>query len=166
MRFVQLTTAGSHVEAELLRGLLVAQEIPCIINAEGQRTSMGTEAGYSDILVLVPEEQLERARALLDASLVPDEPEAAASLESGAGCATHEQPAIAVCSRCGGFICAGCGPVGDPPVCPDCVDRSDDGTARRRRRMLLAAWVMLMVFVGIPVLVNGLALVIASFRGW
>ena len=67
MALVKLMSAGSHVEAQLVKGLLETEGIPSVVNGESRSTEMGTEAGFAEIFILVNEEQLEQAKLLLEA---------------------------------------------------------------------------------------------------
>lgn len=159
MALVKLMLAGSHVEAQLVKGLLETEGIPAVINGESRSTDMGTEAGFAEIQVLVNEEQLEQARLLLAAT-----PERAPNLKpgtvpDGAVCAVHEQQATAICARCGNYLCSSCGPLGVPPLCDACTARAAPPT---RTKTKVVAWLMLLFLLGVPLI--GAALVRAFFR--
>ena len=56
-----------ELEAELLRGLLEAQEIPAILNQEGAGRAYGLGVGSLGVVqILVPKSALENAREVLD----------------------------------------------------------------------------------------------------
>ncbi len=151
MALVKLMSAGSHPEAELLKGLLATEGIPCVVHGESSRTDMGTEAGFAQISLLVNEEQLDRARQLLEATAVPDEPAKSGKAPEGAVCPVHEQPATRICSRCGSYLCAGCGQLGVPPVCEACDDRLAQAPRRRSKTKVVAA-LLLLFLLGVPLI--------------
>lgn len=66
--WVVVRVAEFNLQAELLRGLLKANEIEAILSREGYEAAMGIDglAGHQ-IDILVRAEQAERARALFDA---------------------------------------------------------------------------------------------------
>jgi hypothetical protein len=149
MALVTLTLAGSHPEALLLKGLLEAEGIPVAIKGESRGTDMGTEAGFAEIQLLVPEEALERARQLLDAKIVKDEPEKRGGIPEGAVCPVHELQALHVCSRCGSYLCERCGPIGVPPLCESCNDRLAQ-QPRKRTATKTIALLLLLFLLGVP----------------
>jgi hypothetical protein len=56
-----------ELEAEILRGLLEAQEVPVILNQEGAGRAYGINVGpLGMVQILVPESALENARQVLD----------------------------------------------------------------------------------------------------
>lgn len=149
MALVHLMSAGSHVEAQLVQGLLATEGIHAVVQGESRHTDMGTEAGFAEIQVLVPEEQLDVARVLLSAKAVPDGPAAVGRVPEGAVCPVHEGVARATCGRCGSFLCDGCGPLGEPPVCEACLARS---APRSRAGTKLVALLLLAFLLGLPVI--------------
>lgn len=83
--------------------------------------------------VSVPEEEFDAVRTyLLESKLVLDETLPHGVLPEDAVCPVHEQKAVATCDRCGTFLCAKCGSLGSPPLCEDCVVRSDVPRSRPR----------------------------------
>jgi Putative prokaryotic signal transducing protein len=148
---VRLTAAANYPESQLLRALLESNDIPCVIQAESQSTTLGTEAGFQDIVVLVPEAHLERAQALLAANIVKEAPVADGVIPEGAVCPVHELPAQAICSHCGTYMCQRCEPSASPAMCESCLERDGDGGAQQRRRnRKVVALVLLAIFLGIP----------------
>lgn len=149
MALVKLMAAGSHVEAQLVKGLLETEGIPAVIQGESRSTDMGTEAGFSEIAILVNEPQLADARTLLSARAAPEPVAPPGSLPDGAVCAVHEQQAMAICSRCGNYLCTSCGPLGEPPLCDACVARAEPPTRTKTR---LVAWLLLLFLLGVPLI--------------
>ena len=149
MALVRLMSAGSHIEAQLVKGLLETEGIPCVVNGESRSTEMGTEAGFAEIFILVNEEQLEQGRLLLEAKALTETVEKPGVLPEGAVCAVHELQATSVCSRCGSYLCAGCGPVGVPATCEACGARE---APRPRTKTKLIAWMMLLFLLGVPLI--------------
>ncbi|MFP2898186.1 DUF2007 domain-containing protein [Corallococcus sp. 4LFB] len=111
--FRLLTTCGDSSEAALLRGLLEANSIPCIVQGEQHRSMLGVAGAYIEVRVLVLAGELERARELLT-SVPQEEPPgngAAATPDPDseeAHCAVHGQRATLTCKRCGNFLCGHC----------------------------------------------------------
>jgi hypothetical protein len=151
MALVKLMSAGSHIEAQLVKGLLETEGIPSVVNGESRSTDMGTEAGFAEIFILVNEEHLEKGRLLLEAKVVAESPERPGILPEGAVCPVHELQATSVCSRCGTYLCEGCGPLGVPALCEACSDRASQ-TAAPRTKTKLVAWMMLLLVLGIPLI--------------
>lgn len=152
MPLVFLMSAGSHAEAQLVQGLLATEGIHAVVQGESRHTDMGTEAGFAEIQVLVQAEQLAAAQTLLSATAEPEtaaDPAGRAPIPDGAVCAVHEQPALATCARCGSFVCGACGPLGEPPVCAECLERA---APRSRVGTKAVALVLLAVFFGLPLI--------------
>jgi hypothetical protein len=149
MALVKLVSAGGYAEGQLIKGLLSTEGIECVVQGESRNTDMGTEAGFGEIAILVNEEDLEEAKQVLDARPVAEAPESGSTIGNGAVCPVHEQPATAVCSRCGTHLCAACGPVGDPPICESCDERLAQ-QPRTRNKTKVVALVMLAIFFGLP----------------
>ena len=159
MALVHLMSAGNHVEAQLVQGLLATEGIHAVVHGESRHTDMGTEAGFAEIQVLVQAEQLEAARLVLSAKAVPDGPTRVGSVPDGAVCAVHERAAVTTCTRCGSFLCDGCGATGEPPVCEACLARA---APRSRMGTKVVALVLLAFLLGLPVI--GMAIVRAFGR--
>ena len=65
--WVLLTKVHEPVQAELLRGLLEAQGIQCLVSQEGAAKAMGVSVGsLGEIELLVPASQEGEARQILD----------------------------------------------------------------------------------------------------
>ncbi len=61
----QVLVRLSGVQAEILRGLLEANEIPVVLNQEGAGRAIGLGVGpLAEVEILVPESLLEQAQAL------------------------------------------------------------------------------------------------------
>lgn len=60
--WVQVTTVQAEVQAELLRGLLEAQEIPVLLSREGAGRALGLSVGpLGEVHILVPDQFQEEA---------------------------------------------------------------------------------------------------------
>ena len=102
-----------------------------------------------------------RARLLLEATAVPDEPVKSGAVPEGAVCPVHEQEATRICSRCGSYLCARCGLLGVPPVCEACNDRLSQQPRSRNKTKVVAA-LLLLFLLGVPLIFA--ALMQAFFR--
>ncbi len=68
MTWQEVARFSSPIEAEIARGFLEAQGLTVNLVQEGAARALGLYVGpFGEISLLVPEEQAERARALLDA---------------------------------------------------------------------------------------------------
>lgn len=66
--WTQVTIVYGDLQAELLRGLLEAQEIPVLLSQEGAGRAIGLTVGpLGETRILVPSSQLSRAHAILAA---------------------------------------------------------------------------------------------------
>jgi hypothetical protein len=66
--WIVLDEVAGMLQAEILRGLLEAQEIPTVLSQEGAGRAMGLIVGsMGNVQVLVPARDQERARELIDA---------------------------------------------------------------------------------------------------
>lgn len=161
MALVKLMSAGSHTEAQLVKGLLETEGIPCVVNGESRNTDMGTEAGFAEIFVLVNEEHLAQGKLLLEAQVVAQAPDQPGVMPEGAVCPVHELQAKAVCARCGSYLCAGCGPLGVPARCEACIAQLAE-VSRPRTKTKAVAWMLLLFLLGIPLI--GVAILRAFFH--
>jgi len=121
MKPVFSSDMGIEVEqvASMLRG---AGFDAVVMGAQAQ--SVALFSGMVVSQVQVPDEEFDDALAFLEKSKIElDAPEADASLVEGNVCPVHEKQAIAVCDRCGTFLCADCGALGKPPICEQCMAR-------------------------------------------
>lgn len=113
-----LVECGNTTESAGVRALLQANGIDCLVQGELHSAfTVGTSLVHPR--VMVARRDLERARTLLASEAVHEttgEP-----LEGGI-CAVHEQAAVAICARCGNFLCARCESLGQPPVCESCLE--------------------------------------------
>jgi hypothetical protein len=65
--WVVVETVTGSLQAELLRGLLEAQEIEVILSQEGAGRAFGLEVGpMGEVQILVSKKDSERARAIID----------------------------------------------------------------------------------------------------
>jgi len=66
--WIVLDEVAGMFQAEILRGLLEAQEIPTVLSQEGAGRAIGLTIGsMGTVQILVPSKDQERARELLDA---------------------------------------------------------------------------------------------------
>ena len=64
----QVLTRLTGVQAEILRGMLEANEIPVVLNQEGAGRAIGLGVGpLAEVEILVPKSLLEQAQALWQA---------------------------------------------------------------------------------------------------
>lgn len=160
--FTLLTTCANPADASVLRSLLEANEILCVVQGEQHSGLLGPMMGGAiiEIRVLVATKDLEKARALLAAEVVP--PEAgvtgAEAPTEEAVCPVHGERSTATCARCGTFLCAQCERQGTPPLCEDCADRNGTGHEAQRLRRRKIAGGLIMLFVLSPFLFLLLAL--------
>ncbi|TNV55331.1 DUF2007 domain-containing protein [Corallococcus exiguus] len=155
--FQLLTTCGDESEAALVRALLEANGIPCLVQGEQHRSMLGVAGAFIELRVLIPSGELERARELLRS--VPQEepggtgPTATPDPDSEeAHCAVHGQRATRTCERCGTFLCASCDGA-TTGVCEDCADRKGTGAqVQRGRKRKVVAWLILLFLFGPPFL--------------
>ena len=64
MALVTLTTCSNSFEAEVIKGKLASEDIPCIIQGENINMIYGGLSGLA-VPILINEEDLERATALI-----------------------------------------------------------------------------------------------------
>ncbi len=139
MKPVFSSDVGIEVEqvASMLRG---AGFDAVVIGSQTQSTAILT--GIVESRVEVADEDFDDAIAFLEKSKIElDAPRANAALVEGNVCPVHEKPAIATCERCGTFLCADCGALGDPPNCEQCVARpASENRKSARDRFYGASW--------------------------
>jgi hypothetical protein len=117
-------------EAELVRTQLEAQGLHPFVQGGNHGSLVPTQA-LIELRVLVPPAEFDRALRWLDGSkIVLDRATGSGESLEGCVCAVHEAAAVATCSRCGAFLCAQCGTLGDPPICEQCVRRPAEPSAR------------------------------------
>lgn len=67
-KWTQVAAVHGDLQAELLRGLLEAQDIPVLLSQEGAGRALGLTFGpMGEVKILVPGSQLVRAQAILAA---------------------------------------------------------------------------------------------------
>jgi len=67
-KWTQVAVVHGDLQAELLRGLLEAQDIPVLLSQEGAGRALGLTFGpMGEIRILVPGHQLGRAQSILAA---------------------------------------------------------------------------------------------------
>ena len=72
--WIVLDEVAGMLQAEILRGLLEAQEIPTVLSQEGAGRAIGLTIGsMGTVQILVPSKDEERARELLEAYYSGDE---------------------------------------------------------------------------------------------
>jgi hypothetical protein len=147
-KMVMLVECEDGLEAESLRGLLEAHGIAHVVHGD-TRSSLGSYVvnfAGSHPVIFVAQRDVETATALLQAKpqLDSTESDPSAALE-GNVCPVHERPAVATCSRCGTFLCAGCGSLGSPPLCEDCL-KVDEPRSTRGPLVKAAATVGLIAY--------------------
>lgn len=147
--FTLLTTCANPADASVLRSLLEANGILCVVQGEQHSGLLGPAMGGAiiEVRVLVATKDLEKARTLLTAEVVPEAGAAGPGAQDTeeAVCPVHGERSTATCARCGTFLCARCEAPGTSPVCEDCADRDGAGhAARRTRRRKLAGWLVVL----------------------
>jgi hypothetical protein len=159
-------TSAIPTEAELVRARLEGAGFHPVVGGARVASALFSTISEVAVEVAVPEEELDGARTyLLESTLLLDETLPSGEIPDGAVCPVHEGPAVAVCDRCGTFLCARCGSLGAPPLCEDCVVRSDAPRPRPAWAMTIArvwafGWLMWIVLG----LLAGLAVLIGMFR--
>ncbi|MBN9683512.1 MULTISPECIES: putative signal transducing protein [unclassified Corallococcus] len=154
--FQLLTTCGDESEAALVRALLQADNIPCIVQGEQHRSMLGVAGAFIELRVLVPAGELDHARELLK-SVARDESPVGFASEPDAGseeahCALHAQRSTGTCQRCGTFLCASCDGA-STGLCEDCAERKGSGAELQRgRKRKVVAWLILLFLFGPPFL--------------
>ena len=122
-----------RAEAELIRARLEGAGFHPAITGAAQHSSLMPMLMEVESEVAVPEDEYADAEEFLTESRLKLEgTEASGEIVEGSVCPVHEQPAVAVCDRCGTFLCAQCGSLGSPPLCEECVMRHDVPRERPR----------------------------------
>jgi hypothetical protein len=161
---VLLVECEDGLEAESIRGLLEAHDIGYVVHGD-TRTAMGAYAvdlAGQHPVIFVAKRDLETATALLEATpqLDSTETDPQAALE-GNVCPVHERPAVAICTRCGTFLCAGCGSLGQPPLCEDCLKVDEPKTPKSP--MVKTVATLWLAFYALPVLLAAAAVLWVFF---
>ena len=140
---VLLMECANAGEAGQLRAMLESQDISCVVVAENQSSMLPHLAMLISPRVLVMQKDLERARALLSATPVLSTVSDGSSLE-GAVCPVHEKQALAICARCGTFLCEECPSLGSPALCEQCLGHEEaEVKPRHPVRKVLATGIVL-----------------------
>jgi hypothetical protein len=72
--WIVLDEVAGMLQAEILRGLLEAQEIPTVLSQEGAGRALGLTIGtMGSVQILVPSKDQDRARELIDAYYAGEE---------------------------------------------------------------------------------------------
>ena len=146
-------------EANIYKGLLESNGIRCVLQGEHHAAFMLNIIGPSTVVVprvMVRQADLSQAQALLADSPLVNETSAAGGLPEGSVCPVHELKALARCTRCGTFLCEGCGPLGSPALCEDCLDPAGPRkpkTLRKAARVGFALFYLVPLGVGLVMLV-------------
>ena len=158
---VFLYECGDQMELSLVKSLLESQAIAFV--AQGEHHSTMMNGHFSTIAVsprvLVAARDYEQAKALLESRPKLDgsaETDRAGTLDD-ALCPVHERQALATCERCGTFLCEGCGTLGQPPLCEDCLELESrglrpaltPGQKRLRGELALAGPLLFLVGLGL-----------------
>ena len=152
-----------RAEAELIRARLESAGFHPTMTGAAQHSSLMPMLMEVESEVAVPESEQESAEVFLqDSRLKLEGTEASGEIVEGSVCPVHEQPAVAVCDRCGTFLCAKCGSLGNPPLCEECVMRPDKPRARPRWVTFVAR--LWFVFWLGPLLVGAIGLLRYLFR--
>lgn len=115
-----------RAEAELIRSRLEGAGFHPALTGAAQHSSLMPMLMEVESEVAVPEgEYADAEEFLTESRLKLEGTEASGEIVEGSVCPVHEKPAVAVCDRCGTFLCAGCGSLGSPPLCEECVMRHD-----------------------------------------
>ena len=146
-------------EAELVKAQLEGAGFhPAVVGAS-QTSSVLPILGGLESEVVVPTAEYEAVRTYLtDSKLVLDETLPSGVIPDGAVCPVHEGPAVAICERCGTFLCAKCGSMGTPPLCEDCLGRPEDARPRPKwvtatARLWAGVWILSLILTTIATLI-------------
>ncbi len=141
-----------RAEAELIRARLEGAGFHPAITGAAQHSSLMPMLMEVESEVAVPDDEYADAEEFLTESRLKLEgTEASGEIVEGSVCPVHEQPAVAVCDRCGTFLCAQCGSLGSPPLCEECVMRHD--VPRERPRWVTnVARLWFLFWVGPPII--------------
>lgn len=129
-------------DAELVVSRLCGAGFNAALRHGGALGMMPSTTSVLTVQVVVPdEEEAQVAEYLRNSEVVREGPvPAETGIQAGSVCPVHEEAAVAVCERCGTFLCAKCGALGNPPVCEDCL-------AKPEQRRSLPGWVRNTVYV-------------------
>lgn len=124
--------SSDRSEAELVRARLEAADFHPVLTGAAQHSSLMPMVMELESVVTVPAAEEERAFEFLETSRLALEGTAPSDTPVEGTCPVHEQPAVATCDRCGTFLCARCGSLGVPPLCEECVLRTEKPRERPR----------------------------------
>lgn len=154
---VLLRSCADNNEAALIRSLLEADGIDCVVQGEQHRSMLGIMGAVIELRVLVAERDLEYANSLLDAEgLAASEPDESGSHpvgeHSGAVCAVHEHKATSTCGRCGAYLCDRC-QVRDraAPLCESCDESLAKAPSATGGSGLKPGWLLLGIAVALVI---------------
>lgn len=122
---VLLHQCHNQMELALVKSLLEGQGIAFVAQGEHSSSMLSGHMAMSVVAtrVLVSGDDYEQAKALLEAIPSDDEnPDTATVTVGDAVCPVHEREALTTCDRCGTFLCSGCGTLGSPPLCENCIE--------------------------------------------
>lgn len=139
-----LMECANLAEAGVVKALLEQNGIEVVIQAESATSMMPHLQQIMAPRLLVLERDLEKAKALLGAEQVK---ETTGHGWDGGICAVHERDAVALCTRCGSFLCDLCGSLGDPPVCESCLEQ--EKVPERRASQWPIVGLALLVLLGV-----------------
>ena len=155
---VLLTECGSVNEASVLRSLLESNHIRVLVQAEHHAGMFGPMQALIQPRVLVAAAQVEAARALLKGFIIYEGSAGKEESLADGMCAVHEKSAVALCARCGNFLCADCKKLGDPAVCESCLgveSRPPESQLRQTNRKLMQVFIVIMLLtLALPLLLT------------
>jgi len=141
-----------RAEAELIRSRLEGAGFHPALTGAAQHSSLMPMLMEVESEVAVPEgEYADAEEYLTESRLKLEGTEASGQIVEGSVCPVHEKPAVAVCDRCGTFLCAQCGSLGSPPLCEECVMRHD-APRERPRWVTNVAKLWFVFWVGPPII--------------
>lgn len=153
-----------RAEAELIRSRLEGAGFHPALTGAAQHSSLMPMLMEVESEVAVPEgEYADAEEYLTESRLKLEGTEASGQIVEGSVCPVHEKPAVAVCDRCGTFLCAQCGSLGSPPLCEECVMRHD--APRERPRWVTNVAKLWFVFWVGPLLIGAIGLLLYLLRG-
>lgn len=148
-------------EAAQVCGMLQGAGFHAVMTGATGIGALGLISSMVQSTVQVPDDEFEDARRYLDAAeIVFDGASADGSTLEGQVCPVHEQPALAICGRCGTFLCQQCHALGDVPLCEACVARSDERPPSTLRAVSVAGvrlWLFFVILSSLVALGLGLA---------
>lgn len=147
-------------EAELVKAQLEGAGFHSMISGASRTSSaLPMMIGGLESEVMVPVDEYEAVRTYLtNSKMLLDETLPSGVIPDGAVCPVHEGPAVAICERCGTFLCAKCGSLGTPPLCEDCIGRPEESRPRPKwvtatARVWAGVWIISIVLTAIATLI-------------